>query len=94
MKRILSIFAIAFALVTAQSVPAQSSNRPHVSTVSYTGSAYLNCYVNGVVYPVDSAFNVWAWSGYSWFIVGRLVSTGGGYAVVRNDGYVFAASCY
>lgn len=94
MKRIVSIFAIAFALVTAQLASAQSSVRPHVSAVGYTSSAYLNCNVNGVIYPVDSAFNVWAWNGYSWFIIGRLVITSGGYIVVRTDGAMFAASCY
>ncbi len=94
MKHILSIFAIAFALVTAQFASAQSSSRPHVSAVSYTSSAYMNCYVNGVIYPVDSGLNVWAWNGNNWFIIGQLVLTGRGYIVVRNDGAMFAASCY
>lgn len=94
MKRIFAIFAIAIALVTARSASAQSSNLPHLSPVTYASSAYMNCYVNGVIYPVDAAFNVWAWNGYSWFVVGELVNTGRGYVVVRNDGLVFAASCY
>ena len=94
MKRILAIFAVAIALITAQSASAQSTNRPHVSEITYSNSAYLNCYVNGITYPVDSAFNVWAWNGYGWYIVGELVNTGRGYVVVRNDGIVFAASCY
>lgn len=94
MKRIFAMLAIAIALVTAQSASPQSSSSPHVSAVTYTSSAYMNCYVDGVLYPVDSAFNVWAWNGYSWFIAGELVVTGRGYVVVRNDGATFAASCY
>jgi len=98
MKRIVSIFAIAFALATAQAASAQSSNRPHVSAhvsaVSYTSSPYLSCYVNGVFYPVDTSLNVWAWNGSGWFIAGQLVVTGKGYVVVRNDGALFAAACY
>ena len=93
MKRIFAIFAIVTALVAGQSASAQSSTRAHMP-VAYTSSAYLNCYVNGVVYPVDSSFNVWAWNGAVWYIAGELVVTGRGYAVVRNDGLVFAASCY
>jgi|HubBroStandDraft_5_1064220.scaffolds.fasta_scaffold287250_1 hypothetical protein len=94
MKRILAILAVAIALATTQSASAQSSSRPHASEITYASSAYLNCYVNGVTYPVDSAFNVWAWNGYGWYIAGELVNTGGGYYVVRNDGIVFAARCY
>lgn len=94
MKRILAIFTIAIALVAGPSASAQSLNHPHVSAVTYTSWAYMNCYVNGVVYPVDGSFNVWAWNGYGWFIVGELVNNGGRYAVVRNDGLVFAAACY
>jgi hypothetical protein len=94
MKRIFAIFAIAIALATARSASAQSSYRPHVSAVSYTSSSYMYCAVNGVVYPVDSGLNVWAWNGNNWFIIGQLVLTGRGYIVVRNDGAMFAASCY
>lgn len=94
MKRILAIFAIAVALVMGQSASAQSLNHPHVAAVSYGSTAYLNCYVNGVYYPVDSSFNVWAWNGYGWYIAGELVYSGGRYAVVRNDGLVFTAACY
>ena len=93
MKRILAIFTIALALVTAHSASAQSLTHARMP-VAYTSSAYLNCYVNGVVYPVDSSFNVWAWNGAVWYIAGELVVSGRGYAVVRNDGLVFAASCY
>lgn len=95
MKRIFAIFAVAAALFTAQFAPALSMHPHSVSAVTYVGASNLNCYVNGVIYPVDDAFNVWARNGYGgWFIVGELVYTGRGYAVVRNDGVVYAASCY
>ena len=95
MKRILAILAIVIALVTAKSASAQSLDLLHVSAATYTSTAYLNCYVNGVYYPVDSSFNVWARNAYGgWFIIGTLVSTNTGFAVVRNDGVVFCAACY
>jgi hypothetical protein len=95
MKRILAIFAVATALFTAQFASAQSTQQPHVSAVTYAGASGMNCYVNGVIYPVDGAFNVWARNVYGqWFIVGELVDTGRGYVVVRNDGVMFAAACY
>jgi hypothetical protein len=94
MKRILAIFAVAIALVTGQSASGQFSSRLRAAEITYANSAYLNCYVNGVYYPVDSSFNVWAWNGFNWFIVGELVNNGGRYAVVRNDGIVFSAACY
>ncbi len=95
MKRILAIFAVAAALFTAQFASAQSTQPHYVPAVTYAGATNLNCYVNGVIYPVDDAFNVWGRNGYgTWFIVGELVSTTRGYAVVRNDGVVFAAYCY
>jgi hypothetical protein len=95
MKRILAIFAVAVALFTAQYASAQSTHSPHIAAITYASSFNMNCYVNGVIYPVDDAFYVWGRSAYgTWFIVGELVSTTRGYAVVRNDGVVFAAYCY
>ncbi len=95
MKRILAIIAIAIGAITAQSAVAQHVQRPYVAEVAYGGSFNMNCYVNGVTYPVDNAFNVWARNAYgNWFIIGQLVNNGNGYFVVRNDGVTFAASCY
>jgi hypothetical protein len=95
MKRILAILAIAISAITVQSASAQSVQRPHVAQVAYGGVIIMNCSVNGVTYPVDGAFNVWARNGYgNWFIIGQLVNNGNGYFVVRTDGVTFAASCY
>ncbi len=95
MKRILAIFAVAVALSTAQLASAQSTHPAHLSAVTYAGAFSLNCYVNGVIYPVDDAANVWARNAYgNWFIVGELTYTGTRYVVVRNDGVPFYAACY
>jgi hypothetical protein len=95
MKRILAILAIAISGLTVQSAFAQIAQRPQVTNVAYVGAFNMSCYVNGVTYPVDNAFNVWALNAYgNWFIIGRLVNNGNGYFVVRTDGVTFAASCY
>ena len=95
MKRILATFAIAIAFVTAQFASAQPMQHPHVAEVVYAGAFNMNCYVNGVTYPVDAAFNVWARNAYgNWFIIGQLTSNANGFIVVRNDGVLFAAACY
>jgi hypothetical protein len=94
MKRILAILAIAVSAITAQSAVAQPMQHPHVAEVAYGGSFDMSCYVNGVTYPVDNGFRVWAQNAFgNWFIIGRLVSNANGYFVVRTDGVTFAASC-
>jgi hypothetical protein len=96
MTRILAILIVTIGVTTAQSaVASQSAESPRFSEVAYGGRFSMSCYVNGVTYPVDGAFNVWASNGFgNWFIIGQLVNNGNGYYIVRTDGVTFAASCY
>jgi hypothetical protein len=94
MKRILAILAIAISVVTAQFASAQSVQHPHMVQVAYGGAFNMNCNVNGVTYPVDGAFNVWALNVYGrWFIIGQLTNNGNGFFVITPNG-TYPASCY
>jgi hypothetical protein len=95
MKRILAILAIAISGFAVHAASAQTTQRPHVANVAYAGTFNTSCYINGVAYPVDNAYYVWARNGYgNWFIIGQIVNNGYGYYFLRSDGVRLAASCY
>jgi len=86
MKRLFAVFAIVAALFAAHIASAEPVNTNSDVFVS-------SCYVNGVTYPVDGAFNVLGLNAFGqWVVIGHLFATPSGWEVVSN-GITYAAAC-
>lgn len=92
MKRLLLMTAIAASLLATQLMHADPVHFSHVDPMVNAETVVMNCTVNGVTYPVDQDWDVWAFNAYGWYIIGHLYTTAYGYAVLSN-GVAYSAYC-
>ena len=93
MKRLFVMTTIVASLLTVQFLHAEPIHLSLIDSTVNSEVVVMNCKVNGVTYPVDGFYNVWAVNAYGWYIIGHLYTTGNGYAVVSN-GITYGADCY
>lgn len=94
MKRMIATLVVGIAIATGMTLRAQDRTNAHVVRVQ-AASVQFNCNVNGVVYPVDYANNIWAINPANglWFIIGHLYATPNGFVAVNYLGVQYAAVC-
>jgi hypothetical protein len=94
MKSIFAATVVSIALALGLSAHAQDRYTPHLVKVQAT-SVQWNCNVNGVVYPVDYANNIWAINPATglWFVIGHLYTTPTGFIAINYLGVQYVAVC-
>jgi hypothetical protein len=93
MKRLFVMTTIAATLLAAQFLHAEPVHLSLIGSTVNAEVAFMNCTVNGVTYPVDTSYNVWAVNTFGWYVIGHLYATGNGYAIVSNS-IIYNAYCY
>jgi hypothetical protein len=85
---------VGIAIATGITLRAQDGINAHVVRVQAESVQY-NCSVNGVVYPVDYANNIWAINPANglWSIIGHLYATPNGFVAVTSLGVRYSAVC-
>jgi len=98
MNRMIATLVAGVVIAAGMSMNAQdrtSGQFVRVDGVGQAASVRFNCNVNGVVYPVDYANNIWAinLANGLWFIIGRLYATPNGFVAVNYLGVRYPAVC-
>lgn len=98
MKRMIAIALFAVAgLIATGSAAAETPQQGHYQTIQHSVPpvpVMTVCEVNGVNYPVDYTYRIWAVNGYGgWFVIGRIVTTPTGPIAIRDDGVRYPAAC-
>lgn len=99
MKRMIATVIAGVAIAAGTAMHAQDRTNAHLvkaEGVGQAASVQLNCNVNGVVYPVDFANNIWAINPATrlWFIIGHLYATTAGFVAVDPAGNHYPAACW
>ena len=98
MKRMIATVIAGVVIAAGMAAHAQERAGAYFMRAAAAGQAasvQFNCNVNGVVYPVDYANNIWAINPATglWFIIGHLYATPGGFVAVNNAGVQYLAVC-